>query len=141
MLLIAYTSTATREFQDGDLVALLLNSRASNKKLGLTGILLHSNGRFFQALEGPEDAVVAKYDVIALDPRHEHVRMLWRETEDERQFPRWTMGFKTLSDPMIAQVPGYDSFFVTGPKPKEGEVRSLLERFRDDDTLGNDGRA
>lgn len=133
MLLVAYTSTATFDFSDGDLISLLMNSRATNKRLGLTGILLHSGGQFIQVLEGPEDEVTARYEVITADPRHDHVTLLYRGEIEKRQFPKWTMGYEALSDPLVTLIPGYDRFFQNGRPGIAGPVKELLERFRNAD--------
>jgi hypothetical protein len=132
MLLVAYTSTATFDFLDGDLISLLMKSRADNKRTGLTGLLLYSDGTFIQVLEGPDDQVNAKFDTIADDPPHDHVTLLYREQIQERQFPKWTMGYETLSDPLVTLIPGYDKFFQNARSNIVGPVKALIDQFRDD---------
>lgn len=135
MLRIAYTSQATFDFTDGDLITLLMNSRANNKRDRLTGILLHSEGQFLQVLEGDEEDVETKFDRISKDPRHRRIAMILREEADTRQFGKWTMGYTSLTDPMIRAIPGYDTFFDSDPAVSEAPVRRLLEAFRTDPAL------
>lgn len=135
LLLIAYTSVASFDFSDGDLITLLMNSRATNKGLGLTGILLYSDRHFVQILEGENAVVNARFERIAADPRHHDVALILREETTERQFPKWTMGYKSLSDPMVSMIPGYDSFFSDAPEQAASAARRLLERFRTDVSL------
>lgn len=135
MLSIVYSSVARAEFLDGDLITLLMNSRANNRRLGLSGLLLYRDGRFIQVLEGDEQDVRDRYAIIAADPRHRSVRILLEETIPERRFARWTMGYHALSDPLIGLIPGYDRFF---DKPEieldlSDDVLDLLERFRSAD--------
>jgi hypothetical protein len=130
LFLLAYASTATFDFQDGDLIMLLMNSRLNNKRLGLTGILLHDDGHFVQVLEGDEHAVRDRFARIEADPRHDGVTILLEETSPERQFPKWSMGYKTLTDPLVQQIPGYNNFLLTNPAPEATPVKALLERFR-----------
>jgi hypothetical protein len=115
MLSVVYVSTATAPFSDEHLVALLEKSRTNNTRLELTGLLLYKDGQFMQALEGPDDAVQALYAVIERDPRHRNVRALVREQIAERQFPDWSMGFRTLTDEALQAIPGY-SDFLDAPK-------------------------
>ena len=44
---LIYCSTATQVFTDSDLLDLLAKARAKNARLGITGMLLHTNGMFF----------------------------------------------------------------------------------------------
>jgi len=110
MLSVVYVSTAVVPFSDEALLALLEKSRAKNTRLDLSGLLLYKDGHFMQALEGPDDAVRALYDVIGRDPRHQNVRALTVEPIAERQFPDWAMGFHTVTDEALRAIPGYSTF-------------------------------
>ncbi|RKR74832.1 FAD-dependent sensor of blue light [Frondihabitans australicus] len=118
-----------------------MNSRASNRRLGITGLLLHDAGRFVQILEGEPSAVEDRYARIAGDPRHTDVRLLLCEEEDERRFPNWSMGYRALNDPLIGAIPGFDRFFDTDQvdfsdgSGQESPIHGLLERFRSGDDL------
>ena len=52
MYQLIYLSSATEMFTKEKLLALLEQSRPNNARLGITGILLYSNGNFMQTLEG-----------------------------------------------------------------------------------------
>ena len=67
---LVYTSIAAREFSKEDHTELLKKSRAANELLGVTGMLLFSEGNFFQVLEGEPEVVDALYTKISRDPRH-----------------------------------------------------------------------
>src|ERR1700712_1624399 len=95
---LVYLSSASYPYTDGDLATLLMNSRANNRELGLTGILLYREGQIMQLLEGPDDAVTTKYEVIAADRRHKRVKKLAENEVSERLFPEWTMGYQPVSD-------------------------------------------
>ena len=71
-----YTSTATRHMTDDDLAELLGQCIRNNEQTGLTGLLLHRDGRFMQVLEGPHDAVESVFAAIEADERHTDVRLL-----------------------------------------------------------------
>lgn len=92
MIRLLYISTAREPVTPEMLADVLRASRRNNAKVGVSGLLIVGGRRFLQALEGPEDAVMATYERIARDPRHFAVVQLARETITERQFPDWAMG-------------------------------------------------
>ncbi|MFT3961900.1 BLUF domain-containing protein [Propionivibrio sp.] len=72
--------------------AILVQSRAHNARLGITGILCYGRDTFLQVLEGGRDEVCELYNTIVRDDRHAHVRILSFEEISERRFGNWTMG-------------------------------------------------
>ena len=111
MLSIVYSSTAERSFDDVDLAQLLAQSRTTNEAHGLTGLLVHREGRFLQLIEGEEDDVRERMAAILADDRHGRIAILMEERITERQFPDWTMSFQQLSSADEDQVPGYRKAF------------------------------
>ena len=135
MLAMAYLSSASVPYSDEDLADLLLHSRANNGRLGLTGMLLYRDGQFLQVLEGPDEVVRERYDVIAADARHRDVHKLMESQVTERQFPEWTMGFRVMTNAVMEDIPGYEDFFGSRPArlgatQKASRARLLLEWFR-----------
>lgn len=135
MLSMAYLSSASVPYSDEDLADLLLHSRANNGRLGLTGMLLYRDGQFLQVLEGPDEVVRERYEVISADARHRDVHKLLESQITERQFPEWTMGFRAMTDVVVADIPGYADFFGSrsarlGGTQKANRARLLLEWFR-----------
>jgi hypothetical protein len=49
---LVYVSSATKPFSPDELSELLAQARVDNAALGITGMLLYSNGNFMQVLEG-----------------------------------------------------------------------------------------
>lgn len=111
MLSIVYSSTATVDFTDADLVGLLVVSRNNNDFDQITGVLAFREGRFLQLLEGPMDAVRARMRIIERDPRHKNVTILLQEVTQTRQFPDWTMGFQAIAPDKVDNTPGYRATF------------------------------
>jgi hypothetical protein len=99
------------EFDGLDLEALLQQSRAANRVAGVSGMLLFKNHRFLQLLEGREDAVRDKMQLIAEDARHYNVTVLLEEHLPERQFPDWTMGYAADATLRQVRIPGYRTTF------------------------------
>lgn len=137
MLSLIYSSVATRPLGDDDLARLLEQSRRSNEREDVTGVLLFRNGYFLQLLEGPDAAVRAKLDRIKHDDRHTKVRVILEDHVEERQFPEWTMGFPAAGAD-VARVPGYRSTFndletagdTDADVPSARAVRELIRWFR-----------
>ena len=136
LLSIVYASSAAQPYSDEDLALLLTQCRANNARYGLTGMLLYRNGLFLQVLEGPADVLRERMSIIDADLRHTEVRILLRETIDQRQFPEWTMGYEPLSDDQADDVPGFRTTFadlerVQEPSPSLEALRELIQWFRD----------
>lgn len=107
LLSIVYSSVATEPFTEVDLALLLAISRMNNESRGLTGVLLHRDGQFMQALEGPAGAVRTALRTIAADPRHTGVWTLAEERIAERRFGSWAMGYRPLSETDLQDAPDW----------------------------------
>jgi len=97
MKYLIYMSTSVRLFNDAELKQLLRTSQANNAVNKLTGMLLYSEGTFVQVLEGEAEVLDKIYAEIQHDSRHKNIIKLAEGNLDERIFPFWSMGFKTLS--------------------------------------------
>jgi len=161
VLSTVYVSRSSYPFTDDDLANLLMTSRSNNARLGITGMLLHREGRFIQVLEGPEEAVRERLAVIARDPRHTAVHTIVDERVEDRLFPAWTMGYRAVTDDLATVLPGYADVFDSGTgsgsasasdagagvrddfsnlSPSSShKVRTLLRWFRDQPTDVTDG--
>ena len=94
---LVYTSVAGDLVSDADLIQLLEQSRNSNKKTEVTGILLYIQGKFIQVLEGEKTAVNKLYTKIAGDGRHKKVTIVIEGESKERMFnPNYALGMHSL---------------------------------------------
>jgi hypothetical protein len=94
MIRLLYISTTRSILAAAELEEILRVSRRNNVAVGVTGLLIVGGRRFLQALEGPEEAVIATFERIRADPRHFAVVMLGRTAIEERLFGSWAMGFQ-----------------------------------------------
>lgn len=125
---ISYVSAAAEPFDDARLAELLEQSRRSNHEHDLTGMLLYRRGRFFQVLEGPQDAVDELMTKIRRDPRHTDVRMLLSEEIDERRFSEWTMGYEPIGVPSTLAPEGFrDTFDDLESDDDDDAIRAVRE--------------
>lgn len=93
---IVYVSVAVRALYEDELIELLTTSRERNHREGFTGVLLYSNGRFIQCIEGPAAPLQKLFADIRADARHKNVTELVNEPIDGRDFGSWTMGYVPL---------------------------------------------
>lgn len=94
---LIYASRAAAAVNPEGLLAIFRQSKQNNPRLGITGLLCHSDGVFMQALEGGRDAVNQLYHRIAADTRHGQMLLLSYEEIAERRFACWAMGQVDLS--------------------------------------------
>ena len=129
-----YASAATRNFETAELTALLQAASKHNDGAGLTGMLLYTEGSFFQVLEGVPDAVEALYARIERDKRHDHVTKIVTEAIPSRSFAHWTMGFSQVSRKELALISGANDFFSGSScflGLDSGRAKKLLSAFRE----------
>lgn len=93
MYQLNYRSQARPGLQLEDLDAILETAVAVNLANDVTGCLIYHKGSFVQVLEGKKKNVLAIYDKIKADDRHNTVTLLWENDVDQRFFPEWNMAY------------------------------------------------
>lgn len=111
LIQLVYASAAARPATPDELESILTHSRKANAAIGVTGLLLHDNGSYFQVLEGPQDAVEATFARISGDSRHGRVLRILTATVSERAFADWSMGYSGVTLADIARQPGLTDTF------------------------------
>jgi hypothetical protein len=107
MFHIIYVSEASYPLTRQELVALHARARDKNRVVGITGMLIHKDGRFAQVLEGDETAVRQLFEAIRKDGRHGDVRILLEGPIALREFADWSMGFRDLQDADLLGLYGH----------------------------------
>jgi len=118
---------------DTDIGCLLQQARVNNRQCGISGLLLYTEGSFFQVLEGPAETVDRLFNAISNDRRHMNITVIMREPISKRDFKDWSMGFSDISRHELDQVAGINDFFLRGEsfaRLEPGRVKKLLEAFR-----------
>lgn len=116
---LGYVSTQATALSTSDLVQILKSAREHNASVGVTGLLLHREGSFFQVLEGPPSALDAVMAAIERDRRHERLDVLYREPIAKREFPDWKMGFIELDGIDVNLLPGFSDVMSGESEPRE----------------------
>ncbi|PTQ86956.1 BLUF domain-containing protein [Agitococcus lubricus] len=88
---LMYISRTVNTLTPTQLQSLVARAQHKNQALNITGMLLTSDGYFFQLLEGEEAAVTRLYQTIVQDPRHTDLTLLFNEPMDKRFCPTWNM--------------------------------------------------
>jgi hypothetical protein len=131
---LIYASSATQEFGTEQLTDLLRQSREANERVGLTGMLLYSDGNFFQVLEGEPEEVDELYEKLHQDKRHTQLTLIIREPIVSRSFGDWSMGFSNISLNELEKIEGLNDFFHGGScfaQLDAGRAKKLLAAFGD----------
>jgi len=89
---LVYRSVAEADVLDADSLSQLANRAASNnRQVGVCGVLVVSDGRFFQVLEGQSKFVNRIYSKIVQDERHHDVELISFESAVKAEFHDWDM--------------------------------------------------
>ena len=129
---VIYSSAAVVAFSENDLSTLLLRARSNNERLGVTGILLHHEGSFLQALEGDEAVLDALFTTISRDKRHDRIVKLLARKIEQRHFSDWKMGFVAMSA-IAHTLPGFSNYLAyRGDLAGKADAATrVLSAFRD----------
>lgn len=93
ILQIVYRSLAREGFDEPEMLDILRVSQIRNQRERISGLLVYRAPVFVQLLEGPPDAVLALYERIARDPRHQGVEVVLRQEAAQAAMPTWAMGY------------------------------------------------
>lgn len=94
---MVYTSARSSKCDDSNIDDILEKSRKNNPDNEITGLLLYTDDRFIQILEGPLYNVMNTYNRISKDNRHAGTQIRFFEKVTERHFSNWHMGSKNIN--------------------------------------------
>jgi len=94
---LVYLSFRSAACTDDDVQKILEEARQFNGKQDITGVLIYSQEKFLQVLEGEQDKIIALYEKIKLDDRHDRALMVSNRPITERHFPSWQMAEKAIN--------------------------------------------
>lgn len=120
---MVYTSSRAPNCNDEAIEQILESSRRNNKPIGITGLLVHSNMRFLQILEGKKATILEVYERIQEDYRHRDSEIKYFEPVENRYFSDWHMGSKNIKNENLD--------FDTQVSKEENEIyQAMLEGDR-----------
>jgi len=83
---ISYLSTANRDLNQEEVAELLELTQIRNNNAGVNGLLIYSDGNFFEVIEGEESKIKALFENIKEDPRHRNIMMVFEKNIDKPLF-------------------------------------------------------
>lgn len=105
MYYLIYVSAANPLLSREELQGLLEMARIKNRRLGITGMLIHRGGNFIQYIEGDRDKVKSLYETICSDPRHSGPILIAEDEIEARQFGDWAMDFRPVFNATVFSAP------------------------------------
>lgn len=126
---LIYTCALTRSVSGTDLELIAETSRARNQQNGITGMLLCKDGSVLQVLEGEKTAITALYKKISEDHRITKPLILIQRETIEREFPKWSMGFKNADETESAFKLCARTFPDALPENVSPEVSTISRTF------------
>lgn len=126
---LIYTSSRRTKCTEEEIAKILDSCKRNNPGKDITGVLLHSEKRFLQYLEGSKEELLNLYNQICADDRHGGVNQREFAPIEKRIFPSWHMGFKDISKQTID--------FNTAISEKDKAIfKSLIEDKQYDEEHG-----
>jgi hypothetical protein len=117
---LVYVSNRSKFCTAKDIEQILESSVRNNQKKNITGVLLYSDKKFLQCIEGNYEDLKNLYDKIKQDKRHYNPIMIAFVPIRERLFPVWQMAGKSVN---LEQV----NFTNRMNASEESEFRKILE--------------
>lgn len=93
---ISYVSTSNKVLTESGINQLFDFVKLSNNRLGITGILMYSDGNFFQILEGEQVLIQDLFKKIQLDSRHYNIIKMFDHEILEPTFSNYNANFTTI---------------------------------------------
>lgn len=116
---LVYVSNRKTNCTDEEIEKILASCEKNNPALNITGVLLYSNTKFIQLVEGEYKVINDLYNRIKTDPRHDQARLISLGPIEKKAFPSWHMGARKISDTEVD--------FKTSISPEDKQTfKSLL---------------
>lgn len=127
---ISYVSTAAKELTEQTIEATLNFSKNWNNDNKITGMLLFSEGNFFQVLEGDQKTLQDLFGRIQNDKRHYDIIKIFEKEVAEHAFDTYEVDFISM-DARYDQndMPAYFSQIKSLNPAIQTSVNYILQKF------------
>lgn len=133
---LVYVSQRKSTCTQAEIDKILASCKKNNPPLNITGVLLYSDSKFIQLVEGDAKVIMTLYDKIKLDPRHSNPMMISYGPIKEKSFPSWHMGTKKIfgnevdfKTDITADDKTVFNSILSGKEESGQKVLSLLKKF------------
>jgi hypothetical protein len=133
---LIYVSNRLQNCTEAEIEKILNACKKNNVKYDVTGVLLYSDSKFVQYIEGEYTEIMGLYDKIKGDKRHSNPVLLTSAPIQSRSFPSWQMGAKKFDSTSIdfkTSVSEDDrkvfEAMLSGKSADETKAIGLMKRF------------
>ncbi|MCM4154826.1 BLUF domain-containing protein [Gramella sp. AN32] len=127
---VSYVSSVNPELTEKEILEILNFSRRCNIDHDITGILLFSEGNFFQVIEGEKEIIKSLFSRIAIDKRHHNVMVIFEKSVSENQFDTYISDFISLNSRFNSENINLYLSQIEKLNPKiQSSVRYILNKF------------
>ncbi|MEQ8475662.1 BLUF domain-containing protein [Fulvivirga sp.] len=133
---LVYVSNRKPNCTEAEIEKILASCKKNNPPLNITGILLYSDKKFIQLVEGESKVIMELYDKIKKDGRHANPMMISLNPIKEKSFPSWHMGSKKLPESKVdfkteitSEDKGVFESILSGKEENGERVLNMLKKF------------
>lgn len=127
---ISYVSSASEKLSELDVEKVLNFSKNWNNEHNITGMLLFSQGNFFQVLEGEKKLIKELFGRIVKDSRHFNIIRIFEKEIDDADFEGYSANFISLDSQYKEQDFGRYLNQVEKLNPSiQSSVKYILKNF------------
>jgi len=127
---ISYVSTATKDLKQNEIEKILYSSEKQNNIDNITGLLLFSEGNFFQVIEGKKEDITKLYKKIENDSRHHNIIKLFQKPIHKEAFDGYKSDFISEDAKYnSARLNDYEKYIEVLDEPLQRAVSNILKAF------------
>jgi len=133
---LVYVSNRKKNCTQEEIENILASCEKNNPPLDITGILLYSDTKFIQLVEGEYRVINDLYNKIKTDSRHDNTRLISIGPIQQKAFPSWHMGARKIADNEVdfktsISTEDKEKFkdLLSGKEENGQKVLGLLKKF------------
>jgi hypothetical protein len=133
---LVYVSNREKNCTDEEIEKILASCKKNNPQLNITGILLYSDTKFIQLVEGEYKVINDLYNKIKTDSRHDQIRLISIGPIEKKAFPSWHMGARKIAGNKVdfkTSINAEDKVIfkdlLSGKEENGQKVLALLKKF------------
>jgi hypothetical protein len=133
---LVYVSNRKPNCSSEEIEKILASCEKNNPSLNITGVLLYSETKFIQLVEGEAKVIMDLYEKIKKDDRHSNTMMISYNAIKEKSFPSWHMGTRNISSTNVhfkTDISADDKVvfnsILNGKEENGQKVLNLLRKF------------
>lgn len=126
---ICYVSNVSIDIDENEVDNILHYSQEKNKEKNITGVLLYSDGNFFQILEGEETKIKNLFSTIKEDSRHKGILTIFKKKIMKFTYDGYVSDFVTAKTKLREPVEKYMQHITTADPQTRNTIEKILKMF------------